>query len=133
MPESFRCIVLTPNEQTLDEKVVYASIPAWDGLLGIAHLRSPLVVKLGDGTLRLDMATGTSNSYFISGGFAQVRDDELFVLTDEATPVDQIDVEQARAVLAEAEHRQTTTDDQAQDRYRDQDRARKRLAAARSI
>ena len=42
---SFRCVVVTPEQQTLDETVTQAILPAHDGLLGILTDRSPLLVK----------------------------------------------------------------------------------------
>ena len=84
MAATFQCTLVTPEQQILDEKVIYASIPAHDGQIGIEHLRAPLLVKLGYGQLRLDLADGSSEKFFVGGGFAQVKDDVLTLLTDEA-------------------------------------------------
>ncbi|WP_432800291.1 F0F1 ATP synthase subunit epsilon [Poriferisphaera sp. WC338] len=84
MATTFQCTLVTPAEKLLDEKVVYASIPAHDGQIGVEHLRAPMLVKLGYGQLRLDLADGSSEQYFVGGGFAQVKDDVLTLLTDEA-------------------------------------------------
>jgi len=124
MPESFQCTLITPQAQVLDEQVVYASIPAHDGPLGVAHLRAPIVTKLGDGPLRLDLPGGESKHYFIGGGFAQVKDDKLVLLTDEAIPADKIDARQARTDLTEALATQAVSDDQVAAKNRKVARAR---------
>ena len=49
--ESFKCSVVTPEKQILDDQVTYASIPAWDGQSGIAPGRAALLVRLGIGTM----------------------------------------------------------------------------------
>lgn len=124
MPEPFQCTLITPQAQVLDDQVVYASIPAHDGQLGVAHLRAPIVTKLADGPLRLDYPSGESKHYFIGGGFAQVKDDKLVLLTEEAIPADKLDVAQARADLADALSSSALSDEQVADRDRKVARAR---------
>src|SRR5689334_12319272 len=99
---SFQCTVVTPEQQVADETVTQAILPAHDGQIGILTGRAPLLVKLGAGPLRLDVAGGQRRTYFIDGGIAQMKDNKLTVLTDEATPASDIDAETARAELAEA-------------------------------
>ena len=74
----------------LDEPVVYASIPAWDGQIGVAPMRAPLLVKMDDGPLRLDGAGGKAQWFFVAGGFGQMNDNRLTLLTDEAIGIDQM-------------------------------------------
>lgn len=102
MAKTFQCILLTPEESVLDARVTYAVIPAWDGLMGLAPQRAAMVVKLGDGPLRLDLADGESQWYFVGGGFAQMRGDTLTLLTDEVMPSNEIDAKQAAAAFEEA-------------------------------
>ena len=126
MAKTFQCTLMTPEQSVLDEPVVYASIPAWDGLLGVAYQRAPLVVKLGVGCLRLDLAEGGSQWFFVGGGFAQMKDNKLALLTDEVTPADQIDAEQARAALKAALARRAVDDP-------DVERKQRELAKARAL
>jgi F-type H+-transporting ATPase subunit epsilon len=105
---SFRCVVVTPEQQTLDETVTQAILPAHDGLIGIQTNRAPLLVKLGIGPLRIDLAGGQSRSYFIDGGIAQMKDNNLTILTTQALAPEEINVESARAEVAEAEARRIT-------------------------
>ena len=55
---AFHCTIVTPEAQALDENIVQAVIPAHDGLIGILTDRAPLLVKLGIGPLRIDLAGG---------------------------------------------------------------------------
>ncbi|HWE04308.1 MAG TPA: ATP synthase F1 subunit epsilon [Tepidisphaeraceae bacterium] len=105
---SFRCVVVTPEQQTLDETITQAVVPAHDGLIGILTDRAPLLVKLGVGPLRIDVAGGESRTYFIDGGIAQMKSNNLTILTNEATLPQEINVEAARAEYAEAEARKVT-------------------------
>jgi F-type H+-transporting ATPase subunit epsilon len=82
---AFRCVVVTPDQQTLDESVTQAVLPAHDGLIGILTDRAPLLVKLAPGPLRVDLASGQRRTFTIKGGIAQMKSNNLTVLTNEAT------------------------------------------------
>ncbi|MFW6061026.1 MAG: ATP synthase F1 subunit epsilon [Phycisphaeraceae bacterium] len=132
MAEStFRCTVVTPEQQLLEQEVRHVSVPAWDGKVGILPHRAPLLAKLGYGELELDLSGGESERYFIGGGFVQMKDDRLTVLTDEATPADQIDRKEAEAALKEALARRAISPDEVAQRDRDTARARGMLAAVK--
>jgi F-type H+-transporting ATPase subunit epsilon len=127
---SFQCTVVTPEQQVLDETVTQAILPAHDGQIGILTNRAPLLVKLGAGPLRVDVAGGQSRTYFIDGGIAQMKGNKLTVLTDEAMPASEIDTETARAEYAEALARVPTDDKTKKDRDRAMQRARAKQTLA---
>ena len=121
---SFQCTVVTPEQQVLDETVTHAIVPAHDGQIGILTGRAPILVKLGSGALRVDLAGGQSRTWFVDGGIARMDGKKLTVLTDEATPSNEIDAETARAEYAEAVARIPTDDKTKKDRDRAMQRAR---------
>jgi F-type H+-transporting ATPase subunit epsilon len=125
---SFQCVLVTPEQQVLDEQVAQAIVPAHDGQVGILTGRAPLLVKLGTGTLRVDLPGGGRRFFFVDGGVAQMKDDRLTILSTDAAPADQIDPEAARAELAEAQARQATDARTAQDREHQMARARAKQA-----
>jgi F-type H+-transporting ATPase subunit epsilon len=122
---AFQCNVVTPEQQVLDESIVQAIVPGHDGKVGVLTDRAPLLLKLGLGEMRIDLANGQKKTFYIEGGVAQVKDNKLTILTQEATPATSISAEDARAELAEAEARKIT--DQASF-----DERQKRLARARA-
>jgi F-type H+-transporting ATPase subunit epsilon len=127
---SFRCVVVTPEQQTLDETVTQAVLPAHDGLIGILTDRSPLLVKLAPGPLRVDIAGAPSRTYFIDGGIAQMKSNNLAILTNEATLPQDINADTARAEFAEAQARKSTDQKSAEERDRQLARARATQALA---
>ena len=129
---SFKCTVVTPEEQVLDETVTQAILPAHDGQLGILTGRAPILIKLGAGPLRVDVQGGQSRTFFVDGGIAQMKGDKLTVLTDEATPAAEIDLESAKAELAEASARIPTDEKTRKDRDRAMRRARAKQALVAS-
>ena len=107
-----------------------AVIPAWDGEIGLLKSRAPLMVKLGHGTMRLDAVEGGPERLFVAGGFAQMKGDQLTLLTDQAQPVTQINVQETQAALREAEAFKPQDAVQAERRRRDIERAKAMLKAA---
>ena len=65
---AFQCVVVTPEQQVLDESITQAIVPGHDGLIGILTDRAPLLTKLGLGPLRIDHANGSKSYFFIQGG-----------------------------------------------------------------
>ena len=123
---AFQCVVVTPEEQALDETVTQAILPAHDGEVGILTGRAPLLVKLGLGRLRVDIAGGGRRILYIEGGVAQMKDNKLTILTNEAIRPDEISRESARAERAEAEARRITDPKSFEERQR-------RIARARAL
>jgi F-type H+-transporting ATPase subunit epsilon len=90
MPEPFNASLITPEAILVETPVVFAQVPAFDGLVGILNRRAPLLAKLTTGVLRLDTAAGTSQRFLVSGGYAQMKGADLTILTTEAIPAQQI-------------------------------------------
>ena len=104
-----QCVVVTPERKLFDELVDFVALPLYDGELGVLPGRSPLIGRLGFGELRTK-SDGTTRRYFVDGGFAQVRDDVVTILTNRAIPAAQIDTEHAARELEQAQARRATTD-----------------------
>jgi len=95
MSVPFKASLITPESIVLEAHVNAAQIPAYDGLVGILVNRAPLLAKLGTGILRLDIAgpsggAGETQRFLVSGGYAQMKGDELTILTTEAIPAGQV-------------------------------------------
>jgi F-type H+-transporting ATPase subunit epsilon len=95
---AFKCTVVTPETQMFDEIVSSAVLPAHDGQVGILTDHAPVLMKLGSGPLVLQKQGGTTR-FFISGGVAQMKDNKLTILTDEAVAPEKLDIESARKEL----------------------------------
>lgn len=127
---AIRCVVVTPERTELDRQASFVTLPMYDGELGVGTGRAPLIGRLGYGLLKLQTEAGTQR-LFIDGGFAQVEDDVVSVLTSRAMPADQIDVDAAERSLAEALQMPGTTPELRSLRDAAQLRARGQLRAAR--
>lgn len=132
MAGSFHLSVVTPEREVLSVEARFVALPAYDGEMGILAQRAPLLAKLGAGLLRVEEAGGAKRKLFIAGGFAQMVDDKLTILTEEAQEPDQITGEAAKSALAAAAKLPNTTEAENQRRSQATARARAmgRLAKA---
>ena len=127
----FDLAVITPERAVLRAPATFVAIPAWDGEVGILAHRAPLLVKLGVGWLRADTPEGRK-TYLIDGGFAQVVDNKVSVLTEHAQAPEEIDRQAARRDLQEAKALPITDEASFEARQRSLARARAEVAATRS-
>src|SRR4051794_4089614 len=81
--DRLQCVVVTPERTLFDAVVDFVALPLFDGELGILPGRTPLIGRLGYGELRT-RSDGATDRYFVDGGFAQVRDDVVTILTNRA-------------------------------------------------
>jgi len=98
---TFHCSVVTPERAILECDATSAVFPAWDGEIGILPRRAPLLCRLGIGILRVKTA-GETRRFFIDGGFGQMVDNKLTLLTEQASAATEIEAAAARAALDEA-------------------------------
>jgi F-type H+-transporting ATPase subunit epsilon len=119
MPDgkTFACLIITPEAQVFDDDVQFVALPAHDVEIGILRDRAPLLCKLGIGVLRVKQA-GERKRWFVDGGFAQVIDNRVTVLTQRALPPEAVDravadqaMEQARQMPSRDESTQSARND----------------------
>ena len=81
MANVFEIEIATPEKLVTRRQADFAQIPGKDGYFGVLPGHAPLLSELGQGTLSITLAGQTEN-YSIQGGYAEVRDDHVRVLTD---------------------------------------------------
>jgi F-type H+-transporting ATPase subunit epsilon len=94
---------LITQEKVLFEGEVRSVVaPAVDGMLGVMGGHAPLMAALGSGVLKLALA-GEPNYFAVTGGFLQVKDNNVIVLADKAVDASSVELEEARDRLARLE------------------------------
>ncbi|MCH7702021.1 MAG: ATP synthase F1 subunit epsilon [Planctomycetes bacterium] len=129
--KTFQCTVITPERQVLDCRAAFAAIPAHDGEIGIMSHRAPLMCELGIGVMRVE-SEGVTRRFFVDGGFAQVVHNRLAILTEQAVPSDEVDVDEAKQALQDAKAMTGTTSEALDERRKAIARASARIKAAGS-
>lgn len=128
--KDLRLVLVTPETTLLDEHVEALRFPLYDGQIGVLPGRAPLVGRLGYGELHITEAGGTK-SYFVDGGFVQVKGSVVSVLTNRAQPAKTLDSKQAENELQTAQHLKAKTDEEFAKKFAALERARRKLALAR--
>lgn len=100
--DTFHCSIVTPERAVLETEAKMVSLPAHDGEMGILRGRAPLLCQLGIGTLRVE-GPGGNQVFFVDRGFAQMVDNKLTVLTEQARRPAEIDAGEAQKSLDEAQ------------------------------
>jgi F-type H+-transporting ATPase subunit epsilon len=124
------CVVVTPEKVTFEQEAASVVLPLFDGEIGILPGHSPLIGRLGFGEMRL-RTDGRVVRYYVDGGFVQVVDNIVSVLTGRAIPADTIDEQMASEQLLQAARRPANSPELMEIRDRGVARARAQLRAAR--
>ncbi|MES3033165.1 MAG: ATP synthase F1 subunit epsilon [Gemmatimonadota bacterium] len=77
--------VISPEKVLFEGQASSVVAPGFDGELGILPGHAPLMTVLGRGVLRLGDA-GSAQRFQVDGGFLQVVDNVVRVVTESATP-----------------------------------------------
>src|SRR5262245_8772118 len=128
-PGSLKCVVVTPERAVLDTPCDFVAVPLYDGEMGFLPGRQPMIGRLGYGELRVVQGK-TTRRYYVDGGFVQVRDDVVTLLTAKAVPAEELKVDAAQAAL-EAATKPTVTPAEQEAQTKAQLRARAQLRMAR--
>jgi F-type H+-transporting ATPase subunit epsilon len=124
------CVVVTPESTVLETTATFVVLPLFDGEIGIAPRHSPMVGRLGFGEMRVVQQNETQR-YYVDGGFVQVVDNRVTVLTPRAIPAANVDAEVAVEQLATLRAQQAHGDPQIDQRDRQIKQARAQLHVAR--
>ena len=131
-----RCVIVTPEQTVLDAKAAGVSLPLDDGSRGIAAGHAPFIGRLGSGEVQLRGVAGgtgteTTIRTFVEGGFVEVGNNEVTVITQGATDSAAIKVSEAQDELENLLQQKAVGDDEIDALLKLESAARARLRAAR--
>src|SRR3954447_26100929 len=130
MAETLTCTIVTPEQTALETKADFVALPLFDGEIGILANHSPLIGRLGYGEMRIKSG-GQTTVYYVDGGFVQVADNVVAVLTNRAVPAKSVDAAAAEAQLQAALHMTANSPATLEFRDRQIAQARAQIRAAR--
>ena len=96
--------VVAPDKPPLESEATAVVIPGRAGDFGVLPGHTELLSLLRVGEMMID-SPGATIHYAVNGGYAEVRDDKVLVLTQAIERADQIDVERAERAKGRAETR----------------------------
>jgi len=110
-----RCVIVTPEQTSLDTQARSVTLPLFDGLRGVAHGHSPFIGRLGAGEVRIVGEQGgpadAVRRLFVEGGFVEVAHDQVTVITQRAIPAEKVDPAAARAEFEKISGTRATGDE----------------------
>ncbi len=121
----FDVSIVTPDGSVVTEKFEMVSARTAAGDIGVMAGHIPLVAPLTIGAVRLKKANKTE-WLAVSGGFLEVRHDQVTILAQSAERAETIDLARAQEAKKRAEHRLST-------KVESMDDARADLALQRAI
>jgi F-type H+-transporting ATPase subunit epsilon len=83
MADTFQIEIATPEKLVLQQRADSAQIPGKGGYMGILPGHAALLSELAEGTLSVTLG-GQTQTFQITGGFVEVRDNHVRVLADKA-------------------------------------------------
>jgi F-type H+-transporting ATPase subunit epsilon len=89
---SFRLVM--PERELLNIEADMVVVPGAEGDFGVLHGHAPLISTVRPGVLEVIQGTKVEQRFMVVGGFAEVTPERCTVLADEATPLEQVTVEQ---------------------------------------
>jgi F-type H+-transporting ATPase subunit epsilon len=130
------CVIVTPEKTVLDLKAASVTLPLDDGSRGIAVGHAPFIGRLGTGEVRMSGVAGRASSQtslrtFVEGGFAEVGQDTVTIITQRAVDATTIDAAEAQSELTRITAERATGDEAIAARMAAETAARQRLRTAR--
>lgn len=83
MADRLTVSVISPERTIYEGEADMVVAPAWDGEVGILRHHAPMLALLGEGDLRVRLGTDEQR-FYVAGGFLQVADDRVTVLSERA-------------------------------------------------
>ncbi len=91
MEQEYILKVVTPEGLVFEKPVVFAKVRTVTGDIGILAKHINYVNILGTGEMLVREADKTETSYFVDGGFLEVRQDKVVVLGEEVVEMSQLE------------------------------------------
>jgi F-type H+-transporting ATPase subunit epsilon len=102
MSDHFQLRLVTPRQAVVDQPVLEVTAPGTVGEFGVLPDHASFLSSLESGRLTFKDTRGVK-AYAVRGGFAEVFDNVMTVLTEAAEAAGEIDTARARAELNSAE------------------------------
>ncbi|MGB6946830.1 MAG: ATP synthase F1 subunit epsilon [Bryobacteraceae bacterium] len=103
MADTFDIEIATPERLLAREKAVRSQIPAKDGFIGVLPDHAALLSELGIGALTYTTPEDHRYSIAVCGGFLEIHNNVVRVLTGMAEKGHEIDVTRAEQALKHAQ------------------------------
>ncbi|HLT76665.1 MAG TPA: F0F1 ATP synthase subunit epsilon [Ferrovibrio sp.] len=102
MAETVKFELVSPEKLLLSLDAEMVVVPGEAGDFGVLPGHSPLISTIRNGVIEVTVNGQVSERIFVAGGFAEVANDKLTVLAEEAVPVNKLDRAKVEQQLKDA-------------------------------
>ena len=102
MSDAIEVEIVSPEHLLFSEKVKSVSVPGAEGYFTIMGDHAPLMSILKPGFVLVETEDGTS-SFYVGGGFADVLNSKVTILTEDAKTGKDFDISQIEIFIEQAE------------------------------
>ena len=100
--EGIQIVIVSPESTVLDKPAKFVAMPLFDGEIGIGRGHSPMIGRLGFGEMRIRFSDEENARYYVDGGFVQVADNVVSILTNRAVLSSELNAEELEKQLEES-------------------------------
>jgi F-type H+-transporting ATPase subunit epsilon len=97
MAEKIQFELVSPAKLLISSSVDMVVVPGSEGDFGALALHAPMITTVRPGVIVVHDGGKISSSIFVAGGFAEVNEERITVLAEEAIPVGDITADMAEA------------------------------------
>lgn len=97
MADKIQFELVSPAKLLVSSKVDMVVVPGGEGDFGALALHAPMITTVRPGVIDIHDGGKVSSSIFVAGGFAEVNEERITVLAEEAIPVTELTAELAEA------------------------------------
>ena len=102
MAEKIQFELVSPAKLIVSAPVDMVVVPGEEGDFGALPRHAPMIATVRPGVIDVHEDGKIGNRIFVAGGFAEVNEERITVLAEEAIPVSELTAEQAQSRLAAA-------------------------------
>ena len=113
MADTIKLELVSPERLLISEQVEMVMVPGAEGVFGVLPLHAPTISTLKPGFVQVYKGGVVADSFFVTGGFAEVTATTVTILVDEAIPQGTLtrDYAAQRVAAAKARLDQAANDD----------------------
>ena len=97
MASTFNLTIVTPDKDFFSGDAEMVIVRTVEGDMGVLRNHEPVVAPLAIGTVRVKKPGGSFEDATCSGGFVNITEDDVTIITDAAEWAHEIDVDRAKA------------------------------------
>ena len=102
MSKTFQLEIITPEKVFDEGQVSYIRAPSLDGFFGVQSRHAPAIIAMSIGEIKVTK-DGKESYYSTSGGFADIRPENVQLLVETAENITEIDKERAEEAMKRAQ------------------------------